>query len=41
MNIVLNFQNTRFERSGDYSIELFIDGEPASSLPLRLQEVTP
>jgi hypothetical protein len=41
MNLVLNFQNTRFERPGDYSIEIFINGEPAASLPLRLQVVAP
>ena len=39
MNLVLNFQNTRFERPGDYSIEIFINKEPAASLPLRLQHV--
>ncbi|HEX9775918.1 MAG TPA: hypothetical protein VGB83_10115 [Actinomycetota bacterium] len=36
---VMNLVNTRFDRPGDYSIEILIDGEHAKSLPLRLHQV--
>ena len=39
MNISLNMSNIRFERSGDYSIELLVDNQHVKSLPLRLYEV--
>jgi len=38
INITLNFQNTRFERAGDYSLELLVNGQHLKSLPLRLQQ---
>lgn len=37
--LVMNLVNTRFERAGDYSVEIAINGEHARSLPLRLQQV--
>jgi hypothetical protein len=39
MNISLAMANTRFERAGDYSIELLVDNQHVKSLPLRLYEV--
>lgn len=41
MNLVLNLVNTRFERSGDYSVEILVDDQHAQSLPLRLHEIPP
>ena len=38
INITLNFQNTRFERPGDYSLELLVNEQHVKSLPLRLQQ---
>ena len=39
MNISLALSNIRFERQGDYSIELLLDGQHVKSLPLRLYQV--
>jgi len=39
MNISLTMSNTRFEKAGDYSIELLVDNQHVKSLPLRLYEV--
>ena len=39
MNISLTMANTRFEKPGDYSIELLVDNQHVKSLPLRLYEV--
>jgi len=41
MNISLAMQNTRFERPGDYSIEILINNQHMKSLPLRLYVVEP
>jgi hypothetical protein len=40
MNMVVNMVSTRFERAGDHSIEILIDGQHAKSVPLRLQQLT-
>jgi hypothetical protein len=39
INISLAMSNTRFERPGDYSLELLVDNQHVKSLPLRLYEV--
>ncbi len=39
VNMILNFQNVRFETFADYQINLAIDGQALSSLPLRLREM--
>jgi hypothetical protein len=39
MNISLALSNIRFERHGDYSIELLLDNQHVKSLPLRLYQV--
>ena len=39
MNISLALSNIRFERQGDYSIELLLDNQHVKSLPLRLYQV--
>lgn len=36
LNLVVNLVNTRFERQGDYSIEILINNQHMKSLPLRL-----
>jgi hypothetical protein len=41
MNLSLTMQNTRFERPGDYSIEILINNQHMKSLPLRLYVVPP
>ena len=37
--LVMNLVNTRFERAGDYSMEISVNDQHAKSLPLRLQQV--
>jgi len=39
MNISLALSNIRFERQGDYSIELLLDNQHVKSLPLRVHQV--
>jgi len=39
MNISLGLTNIRFERAGDYSIELLVDNQHVKSLPLRVYAV--
>ncbi len=39
MNISLGLPNIRFERAGDYSIELLVDNQHVKSLPLRVYAV--
>ncbi|HEV2685196.1 MAG TPA: hypothetical protein VGW79_01025 [Actinomycetota bacterium] len=39
MNISLALSNIRFERHGDYSIELLLDNQHVKSLPLRIYQV--
>lgn len=34
VNLVLNIHQLRFERFGDYAVDLSIDGRPEASLPL-------
>mgnify|MGYP001347472791 CR=1 FL=1 len=39
INIVINFNQLRFEEAGRYSFELYIDDDWRSGLPLVLQEI--
>jgi hypothetical protein len=39
VNLILNFQNVKFEEFADYQINLAVDGEAMSSLPLRVREI--
>ena len=39
INIVVNFNQLKFETSGRYSFELYIDGDWKSGLPLFLNQV--
>lgn len=39
VNLVFNLVSTRFERAGDYSIEILINNEHKKSLPLRLLQI--
>lgn len=39
MNIVINFNQLKFEKEGRYSFELYIDGEWRSGLPLFLNQM--
>ncbi len=39
VNIVINMANTRFEKPGDYSIEIMMNNQHLKSLPLRVQIV--
>lgn len=39
VNLVLNFQNIKFEGFADYQINLSIDGVAMASLPLRVREM--
>lgn len=39
MNISLALSNIRFEKQGDYSIELLLDNQHVKSLPLRVHQV--
>lgn len=38
-NIVLNLQGMRFERPGQYEVQVSLDGQIVSSLPLRVMVV--
>lgn len=35
----MNFQGLRFEKPGNYSIDLTVDGELASRVPFRVVQV--
>ncbi len=39
INLIVNFQQLKFETFGDYSIDLAIDGRHESSLPLYVREM--
>lgn len=39
VNIVINFNQLKFEKPGRYSFELYIDGDWTSGLPLFLNQV--
>jgi hypothetical protein len=36
-NFVLNIQHLKFDKAGDYSIDLTLDGRPLSSIPLAVK----
>ena len=38
-NLIMNFQGLRFEKPGNYSIDLTVDGELASRVPFRVVQV--
>lgn len=40
INMVINFNQLKFEKAGRYSFELYIDGEWKSGLPLFLNQLT-
>ncbi len=35
-NLIMNFQGLKFEKAGNYSLDITLDGECVSSTPLRL-----
>ncbi len=35
-NLIMNFQGLKFEKAGNYSLDITLDGEVVSSTPLRL-----
>jgi hypothetical protein len=37
VNVVINLANTRFEKAGDYSVEILMNNQHQKSLPLRIQ----
>ena len=39
VNLILNLNQLKFEKFGEYSVKLAIDGQSVRSLPLRLAEV--
>ena len=39
VNLILNFQNVKFDEFADYQITLTIDDEAKASLPLRVREI--
>ena len=39
-NLILNVQDMRFEKFGEYGIDLAIDGRQEGSLPLKVQKVS-
>ena len=38
-NLIMNFQGLRFEKSGNYSVDITLDGELVARTPLRLVQV--
>lgn len=39
MNLILNLQGMRYERFGEYSVDLLVDSQPVGSLPLFIRQV--
>jgi hypothetical protein len=39
LNLILNLQGLRFNRFGEYSIDLIADGQPVASLPLFVRQM--
>ena len=39
VNLILNFQNVRFDLFADYQINLSVDGMALASLPLRVRQM--
>jgi hypothetical protein len=39
VNLILNFQHVKFEAFADYQVNLTVDGQSTSSLPLRVREM--
>jgi hypothetical protein len=39
INLVLNLHSLKFERFGEYSVDLLVDGEEAASLPLLIGQM--
>ena len=39
INMVINFNNLKFDKPGRYSFEMYIDGDWKSGLPLFLQQL--
>lgn len=38
-NIIMNFQGLKFEKTGNYSVDITVDGDLASRIPLRIVQV--
>lgn len=38
-NLIMNFQGLRFEKTGNYSVDITVDGEIVSRIPLRIVQV--
>lgn len=38
-NLIMNFQGLRFEKTGSYSVDITVDGEIVSRIPLRIVQV--
>lgn len=38
-NLIMNFQGLKFEKTGNYSVDITLDGDVVSSTPLRLVQV--
>jgi hypothetical protein len=41
VNVVINLANTRFEKAGDYGVEIMMNNQHQKSLPLRIQIAAP
>lgn len=40
VNLIIRFQNIRFQNAGEFGVELYLDGNLEASLPLRLDVVS-
>ena len=40
-NFIINIQQLKFERPGQYAIDIAIDGRQESTIPLQVRQVTP
>lgn len=38
-NIIMNFQGLKFEKTGNYSVDVTVDGELSARVPLRIVQV--
>ncbi len=40
-NLIMNFQGLRFEKAGNYAVDIKLDGDLLTRIPLRLVRVNP
>jgi hypothetical protein len=41
LNMVINLRGLKFEQTGEYSLDLFVDDQPLASAPIHIRQVQP